>query len=175
MKLKLLIITIMSSCCFAYGFGETIKEPCDYIDTVNITSGQMDENGNIKFNGTIFPKETYAQYNYEIVNYAERKSVNQHTRGCICLIKPCIRLCCYKNPTNSIAIPCVSEDTFSVQNIDGNVQNVNLNDGNFGVVLGKPCLMMFLVDNQEHSDENWHLHKVSSTNFLNDMSLTFSF
>lgn len=52
MKLQLLIISVMLSCSFAYVSNVTIKEPCDYFDTVNITGGEIDDNGNIIFNGT---------------------------------------------------------------------------------------------------------------------------
>ncbi|CAO1416062.1 unnamed protein product [Diamesa tonsa] len=161
MELKLYIIAIMLS-CFAYGFVETIKEPCNYIDTVNITSGHKDNDGNIIFNGTTFPKEMYAQYNYEIVNYVERKSVNPHTRGCLCLIKPCIRLCCYSDDTNSTpsleSMPCVSKNKFSVQIHNGDVQDVNLSDGKFGVVIGRTCPQMYKIEVEEDMEDFWELH-----------------
>ena len=173
MKLiELLITTIIVSCSFTYGFRGTIKEPCAYIDTVNITSGQMDDNGNIIFNGTLFPKEMYAQYNYEIVNYVERKSVNQHTRGCLCLIKPCIRLCCYTDETNAAesnsSIQCVSKNTISVQTND-DMQDVNLNDGSYGVLVGRPCSDMYAIEPEDHPDEIWKLQQVTLNHFLNEI------
>ncbi|CAO1380277.1 unnamed protein product [Diamesa hyperborea] len=169
MELKLFIIAIMLSCSFAYDFRGIIKEPCNYIDTVNITSGHKDNDGNIIFNGTTFPKEMYAQYNYEIVNYVEKKSVNPHTRGCLCLIKPCIRLCCYSDDTNSTpsleSIPCVSKNTFSVQTRNGDVQDVNLSDGHYGVVIGRTCSKMYKLEPEEDIEDFWELHLNGSIMF----------
>lgn len=81
---------------------------CSLALKIHKTSDEIDDNRNIIFNRTKFPKEMYAQHNYIIVNSTERKLVNQYAREYLCLNKPFIRFCCYSNETNSIAPPSES-------------------------------------------------------------------
>lgn len=66
---------------------------CLFQDTVNITSGTIYSNKSIEFEGVVYPPEFFAYYNYSFNNNIPVK-VAKHTRGCICLIKNCISLCC---------------------------------------------------------------------------------
>lgn len=69
------------------------QNACLFHDTVNITSGTMYSNKSIEFEGVMYPPEFYAYYNYNYNNNIPY-NVTKHTRGCVCLIKNCISLCC---------------------------------------------------------------------------------
>lgn len=68
---------------------------CNYHESINITDGEKFENGDIKFNGLLFKKSEYQKFNYEIINNT-RERIQSHIRGCVCLIKTCVRFCCPK-------------------------------------------------------------------------------
>jgi G protein-coupled receptor Mth (Methuselah protein) len=66
----------------------------DSPETVNITGGFSDEKTkNILFDGDSYPPKSYAIYNY-ILNGTSRVSVESHTRGCVCQVRPCFKICC---------------------------------------------------------------------------------
>lgn len=71
------------------------SEKCSYHESVNITSGEKLKNGDIKFNKILFTKNYYQNFNYELINNS-KVYTNNHIRGCICLIKTCVRFCCEK-------------------------------------------------------------------------------
>lgn len=71
------------------------NELCSYQESVNITSGEKLKNGDIKFNKILFTKNYYQNFNYELINNTKLYT-NNHIRGCICLIKTCVRFCCEK-------------------------------------------------------------------------------
>lgn len=77
------------------------NELCSYPESVNITSGEKLKNGDIKFNEILFKKNHYQNFNYELINNTKVYH-NSHIRGCICLIKTCVRFCC---PKGSNLIP----------------------------------------------------------------------
>lgn len=66
---------------------------CHFHDSINITDGEPFPNKSIIHNGIEFPKGHYAMVNH-ILNGSRKVRVNPHTRGCPCLKKPCVRLCC---------------------------------------------------------------------------------
>lgn len=69
------------------------QNACLFHDTVNITSGTMFWNKSIEFEGVMYPPELYSYYNFSYNNNIPY-NVAKHTRGCVCLIKNCISLCC---------------------------------------------------------------------------------
>lgn len=67
--------------------------PCDYADSINITSGILQSNRSYIFNGVTYPENHYAKINYTL---DKEKIIPQrpYIRGCLCNVKKCIRFCC---------------------------------------------------------------------------------
>lgn len=139
--------------------------PCDFIDTINITSGHKDINGNFIYNGDTFHKGLYAEYNYVVENFTEKLMVEPHIRGCLCSLKPCIRLCCIADENEpkdqSNLKPCIGGETITVPFEDGEDLDIMLNGGDYGIIVGKPCVSMYKAEPEEYPDDSWHLIKVS--------------
>lgn len=139
--------------------------PCDFIDTINITSGHKDKHGNYIYNGDTFHKGLYAEYNYVVENFTEKLSVQPHIRGCLCSVKPCIRLCCLNDENDpkksSDAKPCINEEIITVPFEDNDDLEIRINGGEYGVMVGKPCVGMYKAEPNEYPDDSWHLIKVS--------------
>lgn len=87
-----LFYLIALSVCWSSRLTQSI-EPCNFLDSVNITDGVNQSNESIIFDGTKYPKEQYTSWDYIIEN-GVRRPVQTHIRGCICNLMPCIRLCC---------------------------------------------------------------------------------
>jgi hypothetical protein len=138
-----------------FGFGSQILqdfEPCDYIDTINITAGHLDQNGNYHYKGNVFKKEWFAVYDYEYVNVTKRVDVKPHIRGCICKIKPCIRLCCFDPKSSDEA--CVKSENLVVPTYDED-EEIDITGKNYGVLVNKPCLIMFKLSPQDYPEDRW--------------------
>ncbi|XP_055606807.1 G-protein coupled receptor Mth2-like isoform X3 [Uranotaenia lowii] len=84
--------------------------PCDFLDSVNITGGSFDHDGTITFQNVRYPVASYARINYSYVSEEideenvkiTRVEVDYYIRGCVCVIKKCVWVCCdnilsYKN------------------------------------------------------------------------------
>lgn len=68
--------------------------PCGFRDSINITNGKQDSQGNYLHEGIEYSPEFYAQFDFEYLNDT-LVPVEPHIRGCICAIKgSCMRLCC---------------------------------------------------------------------------------
>jgi len=128
--------------------------PCKFIETINITSGYKDINQNFVYKSDIFPLGTYGEFDY-IEDYAHVKvSVNPHIRGCICKNKPCLRFCCLENDDD-----CLQPNEFSVRNEDNEEEIVSVGDNKYGILLGRSCEEMFVLE--EDAGEDWKLLNVS--------------
>lgn len=71
--------------------------PCHFFDSKNISGGGLQPNGDLIFEDVIYPKNQYAtiDYTYNMLKYGKYiEKVDPYVRGCICNIKPCLRLCC---------------------------------------------------------------------------------
>lgn len=79
------------SCGF---FLSTNELPCDFEDSVNITDGMHLPDGSIRHNGIKYTKQHFDTVNYRLVSNANREKVDAHIRGCPCMVKRCLRLCC---------------------------------------------------------------------------------
>lgn len=75
-------------------FLSTSELPCEFDDSVNITDGNVLPDGSILHNGIKYTKQQFDVVNYRFVNNVKRIKVDAHVRGCPCMVKPCIRLCC---------------------------------------------------------------------------------
>lgn len=134
--------------------------PCKFHDTVNISDGLRDHNHNILHNDLKYPKHLYAEYNYIIVNTTSKRSVERHTRGCICMLdKPCFRLC----------LPPIMEDMMQDEifvnksNEELEYEVTKIQNEHYNVVYGKTCDIMFEMEPEYEKDDQWVFLKVIFT------------
>jgi hypothetical protein len=94
--------------CVVYAVKDDLgsEKHCRFSDTVNITDGKMDGNGNIEFDGEIYSKIMYDSYEYIIKDFEtfEKIPVESHIRGCICRVKNCVRICDRSNFTTTAKV-----------------------------------------------------------------------
>lgn len=128
--------------------------PCNFLHTVNITSGHLDQNGNYHHKGNVYKQGTFAEYNYIVENLTEVVKVKNHVRGCLCDKKECIRLCCISDQKNDTK--CIGGDTLTVPTRDDDEEIINLNANRYGVLVGRPCGRMFKLEPQDYSYDKWY-------------------
>lgn len=91
---------------FAQTF-ETDNKNCFYSETVNITGGNVFANNSIEFEGFIYDRKNYEEYDYmEIYVKSKGKSkmpTEKHFRGCKCSVTNCVRFC--KKISDFIILP----------------------------------------------------------------------
>lgn len=98
--------------------------PCNFIDSIDISSGSLQLNKSILFNGMEFSEDNYAEVNYILRNGTTPIIVKPYVRGCPCNKKSCIRLCC---PFGSLVVNVTFNGEFtcseneSVTNITGEI------------------------------------------------------
>lgn len=128
--------------------------PCRFLDSVNITDGIRNDDGSITFNDITFPKDQYARINFILENGTKHVTVDPYVRGCLCAIKPCIRLCCpfgtFVDSSIKQGKKCRSHEAakqFESDVIDANnnVDKVIL-DNQFAFVDDRPCSRYYLAD-----------------------------
>lgn len=145
---NILIVTIIGIIFSCDAF--TLKKQklnCDFLDSVNITDGQLNPDKTITFNGVIFSPEQYAKIDYIVINGRTREFAKEHIRGCICNIKPCIRLCCPHGQVVDLSITdgrkCRPHDAVKrfksiIENVDSARESIQM-DEYFGFVDDRPC------------------------------------
>lgn len=131
--------------------------PCDYYDSINITAGVLHSNDSITFNGFEFTYGQYSKFNY-ILNGTERTTVAEYIRGCPCINRSCVRLCC---PLGSVMdsgdnLKCHADQAANHLTIDitddlNQTRTVDLNE-NFGLLEPK-CHISYYAD-------DYHINKV---------------
>lgn len=130
--------------------------PCNFYDTVNITSGHLDQHGNFHHKGMVYKKGTFQEYDHIVENYTRMVRVEPHVRGCICSYKTCIRLCtepCFGNDnTNS---SCVKTKSLLVPTQEGDEEEIDLNGKRYGVLTGRPCEKMYKLEPTEYDYDKW--------------------
>lgn len=121
--------------------------PCNYQDTINITLGHLDQEGQFHYDGMVFKKGMFAEYDYTIEKNTEIVKVQPHFRGCICELRPCIRLCCAEESciSDTLVVPTHEED-----------EEIDVKGKTYGVLTGRPCEQMYKLDPQEYSDDIWY-------------------
>lgn len=132
------------------------KLPCDYLDSVNITSGTLQLDSSVIFNNITYPKGQYFDVNYVIRNGSKThvNVISSYRRGCLCNIKPCTRLCCPDGAFyDNVNFKCQHYFNESAKHLehdvldkDNNTENWILDD-HFAFVYDKPCQGMFIADN----------------------------
>jgi G protein-coupled receptor Mth (Methuselah protein) len=125
--------------------------PCEYRDTLNITSGFMDLVGDFHHEGTVYTRGSFAEYNYIIENFTNKIDVEPHIRGCICLYKNCIRICCRGDERN-----CTKPKSFNVPSREFDEQKLDLSKNVYGVLVGVPCNTMFSLNPQDYDYDRWY-------------------
>lgn len=127
--------------------------PCNYFDSINITDGTLQPDSSILYNDITFPKDQYFDINYVLHDGSKTHMHSSYRRGCLCRIKPCVRLCCpagvfYSNETQK----CQRHTNKLANHLEHDVldehndtENWVLND-HFAFVYDKPCQGMFIAD-----------------------------
>lgn len=140
--------------CFQSTFANKTEEiPCKFLDTVDISSGTQDINGNFHHEGTIYQKGTFAEFEYVLKNFTIKVKVKKHVRGCICKYKPCIRICCPLSDGNI----CKRPDTLKVPTKQGDEMIIDLNERGYGFLMGRPCKEMYNLEPQNYDYDRWYL------------------
>lgn len=130
-------------------FGKPV-EPCEFRDSVNISSGFEDRDGNYLHDNTVYPRGSFATYNYTIEKFTNKKvSVDPHVRGCICTLKTCIRFCCRTNEG------CENITKFVVPTKNGK-EEIDIVESNYGVLFESPCNQMYALDPEEYPSDKWY-------------------
>lgn len=135
--------------------------PCDFLDSINITDGVEQPNKSIIFKGIEFPNDHYGRIAY-VLNATERVPAESHLRGCPCIDKPCIRLCCpYKSfvklgskgesmAAEDMEPECIENELinhFEIPIVDENNEKTNITlDHTFGYV-NRICQTHYMADN----------------------------
>lgn len=109
------------------------KLPCDFFDSINISSGISNSDKSISFKNDKFSENQYAHISYSMENGTYRE-VQPHIRGCLCRERQCIRLC-YENAI---------DNNFRGSVYDGfGIQSHNLSE-RYDFVHDRPCSNRFL-------------------------------
>ncbi|KAG5679684.1 hypothetical protein PVAND_009237 [Polypedilum vanderplanki] len=161
--MKFLITILLSSLCQV-----NLQILCDFRDTVNITGGQKDGD-NFIFNNDTYSFGYYGEFDYIFQNYDEIIKVDLHIRGCVCHIKPCIRICCneYREPIDRF---CTKTNQLEFDN----GETIDLKGEKYGVLIGRSCQSMFmLIEEDEWTFHDGKIH-TPLTNFVDTSGYCFA-
>ena len=119
------------------GRGTQVKDllPCSYLESIDITDGERQSDGSIKFNNITYPKEFYAVVDF-IIKYDENgkpfnEKVKPYYRGCVCNKTNCMFVC-YTGDGAENCKASVSNEAIR-QELDQEFQS------NIHYFNGKPC------------------------------------
>lgn len=126
------------------------RVPCSFFDTVNLTGHFKHENGSYEYEDMLIPKEYVGTYNYVFKTLVEKIKVKPHVRGCICLLKTCIKMCCGRDSAHYFNQSCddiyPKNKTIEVTFLDGSiVKDVPVGDV-FAIQEGRPCHSVYSFD-----------------------------
>lgn len=129
--------------------------PCHYLDSINITDGALQYDNSIIFRDTKFTENQYARIDYMLDNGTNHISVEPYLRGCLCNIKPCIRLCCpygtiYERLPNGGKVcrkhEMATKFESEIHDEDAYVKAL-LENQHFGYVDDRPCNRFYIAEN----------------------------
>nr|CAD7406902.1 unnamed protein product [Timema cristinae] len=112
-----------------------VETPCDELFSIPVPNGQvLADNSLLDTDGTIYPPDLY---------WDSSPNGTADWRGCICLLRPCVRKCCLENALIE-SESCVFSDHPSLYPFSPNVYNkdterVNVSEDHFVVMYGDPC------------------------------------
>lgn len=141
--------------------------PCNFMDSINITDGTTQHNKSIIFNGITFSEHQYAYVH-------ETKSNQTYPRGCLCDMKPCLRLCCpygsiFERSANGMSSCRNHEAAAQFENEiyaeDPNAKNLLVNH-HFGYVDDRPCKDLYSISEYKITKVNWIACISSNYNFF---------
>lgn len=130
---------------------DAIDGHCEFRNTVNISSGFLDENGDFNHEGTVYVKGYFAEYDYILKNFTQKVITEKHTRGCVCSFKTCVRICCRGDPRN-----CEQPKSFNVFTKEGNEEPINLSGREYGFLTSIPCDVMYSLSPEDYDDDRWY-------------------
>lgn len=116
--------------------------PCKYIDSIDISDGELQPNQSIVYDGVEFTPADYAKEDYDGDAGDQIIPQQSHIRGCLCNRKPCIRFCCphgqvarVRNSTKQCE-PHDDAHRFDTELLQNNTKK-------FAFVNNKPCDVMY--------------------------------
>ncbi|XP_055841355.1 G-protein coupled receptor Mth2-like isoform X2 [Episyrphus balteatus] len=129
-------------------FLDSIHVPCSFIDTVDLSGSEKFPNGSYSYEGLIVPPHLVGIFEYTSDDLSLRVPAEPHVRGCVCKLRPCVKLCCPTtarfNGTN-----CQTHEgnatTLTVMNITtngGDLKEVDLAK-KFALQYGRTCAEMY--------------------------------
>lgn len=153
---------------FCVGSMDNLNVPCKFRESINITDGIEDSDGNVMYDTIVYSKQEYGTYDYEFVNESFRQPATPHRRGCICRKKTCVRLCCPKG--ERVNEGCKKEDGLDKLQIPVFYSEINESKdvdlfNTFGYTIGKPCVEITQLLPEDYPDDNWILYPVSMNEF----------
>lgn len=132
---------------------------CDLSETVNLTGGYKDIDNNYIFGEDVYQVGMYGNFNYISELPETMTIVESHTRGCVCHLKPCIRLCCVDN-TEIMNGHCVNSPQLLIKNDDEETEIDIKTSKKYGILIGKMCTDAILLTPDNDSDDFWKFHDV---------------
>lgn len=139
--------------------------PCHFLDSINITDGMLLLNKSIIYDGITFPDNQYAKIDYILKSGENRAPVEPHYRGCLCKLKPCMRVCCPRgsileiNNDNSHCLPHKEVAKFEGKVIDltkNETKHVQF-DQHFAIVDNFPCSRLFEAPTELYNYQITHV------------------
>ncbi|XP_039492151.1 probable G-protein coupled receptor Mth-like 11 isoform X1 [Drosophila santomea] len=138
---------------------------CDFFDTVDLTHSFKFANGSYRYEDLVIPARLTGEYDYRILDGGTREEVSRHVRGCICKLRPCIRLCCHHKKLMSITECSEDVDEGLTYNY---ALNITLPNGNVTekhimkdmIVqqdLPMPCQIHYHLDAEQYAEDKWTL------------------
>lgn len=134
--------------------------PCHFLDSINITNGILQSNKSIVFGGMVYPEGQYAEIDYILNEAGENETVKLHRRGCLCRLKPCIRICC-------TFLNCPIRTNKSSEGYESLILDENNNsklvrlDRQFGIIIENPCPTLYFEEEEE--EKIYQITHVSSS------------
>lgn len=154
------MILIIWLFCFTFMVKSAKSLACDYHDTINISSGTLDNDGRFKHNGLFYHRELFAEFDYVITNHSTVK-VDPHYRGCVCNLKSCVRICQFcSDDDTSLNLKCYkkSSDLKIPSSSPPADESISLNTDKYVVLVGKLCRKYFKLDFELYGDvDQWTL------------------
>ncbi|XP_026836308.1 probable G-protein coupled receptor Mth-like 11 isoform X2 [Drosophila erecta] len=138
---------------------------CDFLDTVDLTHSSKFENGSYRYEDLIIPARLTGQYDYRILDGGSWEHVSNHVRGCICKLRPCIRLCCHHRKLMS-STQCskdVDADLTYDYALDITLRNGSvtrkhiMNEMIVQQDLPMPCQIHYELDAERYAEDKWTL------------------
>lgn len=67
---------------------------CHIFDSINVTGGNVLQNGSWLHEGLIYPPGQYEKVDHFFQSDGKRVDTNAHVRGCVCTNRICVNVCC---------------------------------------------------------------------------------